>query len=194
MNLGNKIMTLRKKNNMSQEELAEKVGVTRQTISKWELEETSPDITQAKTLSNIFKVSLDELVSNDLNSIIVEKVSNTEKLAGIIIKILKAFGILIIAFVLLMVFLIIIFSIDNDRTRDNTIVGKYEIKCTLDNEDYVYSVEYNKNYQIINAGGDAFISNHIDVERVDDANKAIARIEDYFKDHNGTCISNQNEN
>ena len=45
MNLGNKIMTLRKKNNMSQEELAEKVGVTRQTISKWELEETSPDIT-----------------------------------------------------------------------------------------------------------------------------------------------------
>lgn len=194
MNLGNKIMTLRKKNNMSQEELAEKVGVTRQTISKWELEETSPDITQAKTLSNIFKVSLDELVSNDLNSIIVEKISNTEKLAGIIINILKVFGILILAFVLLMVFLIIIFSIDNDRMRDNTIVGKYEIKCTLDNEDYVYEVEYNTNYQIINAGGDAFISNHIDVERVDDANKAIARIEDYFKDHNGTCISNQNEN
>lgn len=194
MNLGNKIMTLRKKNNMSQEELAEKVGVTRQTISKWELEETSPDITQAKTLSNIFKVSLDELVSNDLNSIIVEKVSNTEKLAGIIINILKVFGILILAVVLLMVFLIIIFSIDNDRMRDNTIVGKYEIKCTLDNENYVYEVEYNTNYQIINAGGDAFISNHIDVERVDDANKAIARIEDYFKDHNGTCISNQNEN
>lgn len=194
MNLGNKIMTLRKKNNMSQEELAEKVGVTRQTISKWELEETSPDITQAKTLSNVFKVSLDELVSNDLNSIIVEKVSNTEKLAGIIINILKVFGILILAVVLLMVFLIIIFSIDNDRMRDNTIVGKYEIKCTLDNEDYVYEVEYNANYQIINAGGDAFISNHIDVERVDDANKAIARIEDYFKDHNGTCISNQNEN
>ena len=38
MNLGNKIMSLRKKNNLSQEELAEKVGVTRQTISKWELE------------------------------------------------------------------------------------------------------------------------------------------------------------
>jgi len=37
MNLGNKIVSLRKKNNLSQEELAEKVGVTRQTISKWEL-------------------------------------------------------------------------------------------------------------------------------------------------------------
>ncbi len=69
--------------------------------------------------------------------------------------------------------------------RDNTVVGKYELNCTLDGEDYVYSIEYNKNYQIINAGGDAFISNHADVERVDDVNKAIERIEDYFKDHNG---------
>ena len=187
MNLGNKIMTLRKKNNMSQEELAEKVGVTRQTISKWELEETSPDITQAKTLSNIFKVSLDELVNNDLNSIIVEKVSNTEKLAGIIIKILKVFGILIIAFILLMIFLIIIFTIDNNTMGDNTIVGKYELNCTLDNENYAYSVEYNKNFQIISAGGDAFISNHTDVDGMGDANKVIAHIEDYFKDHNGKC-------
>lgn len=48
MNLGNKITELRKQINLSQEELAEKVGVTRQTISKWELEETSPDINQAK--------------------------------------------------------------------------------------------------------------------------------------------------
>ena len=190
MNLGNKIMTLRKKNNMSQEELAEKVGVTRQTISKWELEETSPDITQAKTLSNIFKVSLDELVNNDLNSIIVEKVSNTEKLAGIIIKILKVFCILIIAFILLMIFLIIIFTIDNNTMGDNTIVGKYELNCTLDNENFAYSVEYNKNFQIISAGGDAFISNHTDVEGMGDANKVIAHIEDYFKDHNGKCEVN----
>lgn len=190
MNLGDKIMTLRKKNNMSQEELAEKVGVTRQTISKWELEETSPDISQAKILSNIFKVSLDELVNNDLNSIIVEKVSNTEKLAGIIIKILKVFGILAIAFILLMIFLVVIFSIDNDGLRDNTIVGKYELNCTLDDENYAYSVEYNKNFQIISAGGDAFISNHTDVEGMGDANKAIAHIEDYFKDHNGKCEIN----
>ena len=59
MNLGNKIMTLRKKNNLSQEDLAEKVGVTRQTISKWELEETTPDINQARKLSMIFNISLD---------------------------------------------------------------------------------------------------------------------------------------
>ena len=78
MDLGNKIMILRKKNNLSQEVLAEKVGVTRQTISKWELEETAPDINQAKKLSMIFIISLDELVNNDVNSILIEKVSNTE--------------------------------------------------------------------------------------------------------------------
>ena len=50
MNLGNKIISLRKKNHFSQEDLAEKIGVTRQTISKWELEETAPDIKQAKQL------------------------------------------------------------------------------------------------------------------------------------------------
>lgn len=86
MNLGEKIVSLRKKNNLSQEELAEKVGVTRQTISKWELEETKPDINQAKKLSKLFNISLDELTNNDISNILVEKVSNTEKLAGIIIK------------------------------------------------------------------------------------------------------------
>ena len=65
MEIGKKIMELRKKNGFSQEELAELVGVARQTISKWELGETSPDLKQAKELSKIFKVSLDDLTDND---------------------------------------------------------------------------------------------------------------------------------
>ena len=60
---------LRKKKGLSQEELAEKVGVARQTISKWELGETSPDLKQAKELSKIFNVSLDELTNNDIKDI-----------------------------------------------------------------------------------------------------------------------------
>lgn len=44
MSLGDQIHKLRKENNLSQEQLAEKVGVARQTISKWELGETAPDI------------------------------------------------------------------------------------------------------------------------------------------------------
>ncbi len=93
MKLGNKILELRKKENLSQEQLAEKMDVTRQTISKWELNETTPDIKQAKELSQIFKVSLDELTDNDIKSIMEEKISNTEKLAGLVLKVLKYLGI-----------------------------------------------------------------------------------------------------
>lgn len=189
MDLGNKIMTLRKKNNLSQEDLAEKVGVTRQTISKWELEETTPDINQAKKLSMIFNVSLDELVNNDVNSILIEKVSNTERLAGIIIKILKVSGILLILFIALMLTLLIMFNFKRFN-NDRVIVGKASVSCKLNSEKYLYEVEYNKNYQVINAGGDAFIPNHIDIEKYEDANQIIAHIEDYFSEHNGSCEVN----
>lgn len=48
MEIGNKILELRKQTNMTQEQLSEKMQVARQTISKWELGETSPDLSQAK--------------------------------------------------------------------------------------------------------------------------------------------------
>lgn len=189
MDLGNKIMTLRKKNSLSQEVLAEKVGVTRQTISKWELEETAPDINQAKKLSMIFNISLDELVNNDVNSILIEKVSNTERLAGIIIKILKVSGILLILFIALMLTLLIMFNFKRFN-NDRVIVGKASVSCKLNSEEYLYEVEYNKNYQVINAGGDAFIPNHIDIEKYEDTNQIIAHIEDYFSERNGSCEVN----
>ena len=135
MNLGNKIMSLRKKNNLSQEELAEKVGVTRQTISKWELEETAPDINQAVILSKIFKVSLDDLTNNDVSNVLVEKVSNTEKLAGIIIKILKVFGVFLIAFFVINIFILIFFNVYKTDSGDRDVIGEYTIyKCLFCNE------------------------------------------------------------
>ena len=97
MEIGKKIMDLRKKNGLSQEELAEKVGVARQTISKWELGETSPDLKQSKELSKIFKVSLDELTDNDIKNIMEEKISNTEKLAGLVLRVSKWLGICFLA-------------------------------------------------------------------------------------------------
>ena len=186
MNLGKKIAELRKKNNLSQEELAEKVGVARQTISKWEIGDTTPDINQVKIISKIFNISIDELVDNDINNVIVEKVSNTEKLAGITIKILKVFGIMIIVFITLILLFVIIFMVDMPR-KDYDIVGRTKISCNLDNEKYVYEAEYNKNYQVINSGGDAYIMNHTDIESYEDVNKIVAHIEDYFKDHGGKC-------
>ena len=93
MDLGKKILELRKKENLSQEQLAEKINVTRQTISKWELNETTPDIKQAKELSKLFKISLDELTENDMTTLVMQKVSNTEKIAGLVLKVSKWLGV-----------------------------------------------------------------------------------------------------
>ena len=110
MELGKQVYELRKKANLSQEQLAEKVGVSRQTISKWELGETAPDIKQAQVLSQVFSVSLDELTGNDTKEVIYKKVSNTEKLAGLIIKVIKIWGIIILACLIVAVVGIVLFG------------------------------------------------------------------------------------
>ena len=56
-------LSLRKLHNMSQEELAEKLDVSRQTLSKWETGESVPDIDKCMSISQIFGVSLDDLVN-----------------------------------------------------------------------------------------------------------------------------------
>lgn len=67
MKLGEHLFQARKKSGLSQEEVAEKLGVSRQTISKWESDETLPDIRQSKKLSLIYHVTLDELISFDMD-------------------------------------------------------------------------------------------------------------------------------
>jgi AbrB family looped-hinge helix DNA binding protein len=62
------LVYLRKMNGMSQETLAAKLDITRQTLSKWELGEASPDLEKSKMLADIFEVSLDDLVSYDASS------------------------------------------------------------------------------------------------------------------------------
>ena len=57
----------RKKSGLSQENVAEKLGVSRQTISKWETGETLPDIRQSKGLAMLYHVTLDELVEYDFD-------------------------------------------------------------------------------------------------------------------------------
>ena len=66
MGLGSHLSNARKKSGLSQEAVAEKLGVSRQTISKWELDETLPDIRQAKRLALLYHLTLDELISFDI--------------------------------------------------------------------------------------------------------------------------------
>ena len=65
MTLGEKIQALRKQSGLSQEALAEKLAVTRQTVSKWELNRSMPDLDFIARLSELFEVSADYLIKDD---------------------------------------------------------------------------------------------------------------------------------
>lgn len=62
--LSENIYSLRRKSGMSQEQLAEKIGVSRQAISKWEGGLSTPELDKLKSLSECFQVSIDELTGN----------------------------------------------------------------------------------------------------------------------------------
>lgn len=82
MNLGNNLFQARKKAGLSQETVAEKLGVSRQTISKWETDESVPDIYQSKKLARLYNLTLDELIEFDMNQKEIEEViknTNEEK-------------------------------------------------------------------------------------------------------------------
>ena len=66
MILSDKIMCLRKRNGWSQEELAHKINVSRQSVSKWENESAVPEMDKIVLLSNIFNVSTDYLLKEDM--------------------------------------------------------------------------------------------------------------------------------
>ena len=66
MILADKIIELRKKNGWSQEELAEKLGVSRQAVSKWEGAQSVPDIQRILEMSKLFGVSTDYLLKDDM--------------------------------------------------------------------------------------------------------------------------------
>ncbi len=65
MTLGQKLFDMRKKSGLSQEQVAEKLGVTRQTVSKWETDQTTPDFDKIVPISKLYNVSVNELFGED---------------------------------------------------------------------------------------------------------------------------------
>ena len=65
MTLGEKLQNLRTDAGMSQEDLADRLGVSRQAISKWELGKTVPDVKYIVELSNLYRISTDYLLKDD---------------------------------------------------------------------------------------------------------------------------------
>lgn len=184
MKLGDKILELRKKKGMSQESLGELLGVTRQTISNWELGSTSPNPEQLKMLSKELNISIDELLGNKVNDI--KTSSNTEKLASIILKFSK---IAIFLFVGVIIFLIIMFiktrilkrEIES-RTIDETIF------CKIYGEEHGYNIVYSElTGEPLAMGGDSYFADILDLDKYDDAHQIFNVINDYVKKNGGTC-------
>ena len=189
MNLGEKIFELRKKSGLSQEQLGERINVTRQTISNWELGETAPNPEQLKLISKELNVSIDELLDNDIRSVLEEKVSNTEKLAGLVLKVLKWLGIIFIIILIIDIASLILFTYvkDNKGGVDVNMTQEVELECSIEDKDY-----------IINVGSDGYFNcsncskgiqkelkdNYIDFG---DIEKTSNNIIEYFKNNNGIC-------
>lgn len=117
MNFNEKLIKLRKERGLSQEELGAAVGVSRQTISKWELAQSYPDFQKLVLLSDYFKISLDTLVKDidvedvrdkNLNekqlSMIYKDITTAKKTVGTVVNIFCAIAVIgIIFFVLLII-------------------------------------------------------------------------------------------
>ncbi|MDO5784441.1 MAG: helix-turn-helix transcriptional regulator [Eubacteriales bacterium] len=196
------LKALRQKKGYTQEALAIELHVVRQTVSKWEKGLSVPDADILQRLAEVLEVSVSQLLGADVpddtqgrNEIAEQLARINEQLAisnrrsrwiwKIVFGILAVVG---VAFVLL-----IVLGMVNYTNIDQEAAGKTEWTCTLNQQEYVYEVEYDSNYQVMTAGGDAFIANHADVESYDDANQVAAHIEDYFESRGGSVTVTREE-
>lgn len=124
MEFNNRLYHLRKQNGLSQEELANRLHVTRQTISKWETGDSTPDMGKLAAMSDLFEISLDELVMgkeprtkdaeasrSELVNVLNEKVltSDNKKKTRRVLKIIGIVfaGILLIDIISMMIYFIL---------------------------------------------------------------------------------------
>lgn len=133
MNFNEKLIELRKKAGLSQEDLAEKVNVSRQSVSKWESGQSTPEMDKLIVLSNIFNISLDELVGKEQpnkkeNVKVINKESNKKH------KILKVIAIIIIIYFVVFAFKFILFT-RHELIIDSFSENNYTIMESIINHD-----------------------------------------------------------
>jgi putative transcriptional regulator len=196
---GDNLKILRKKKGYSQQTLAEQLHVVRQTISKWEKGTSVPDAEMLNRISELFEVSVNDLLGNPIPdqeekqdigevakqlAILNEQLANQASRRRKIIK-RAAIGIGIAVFLSIAgyIFCFVAFRV---VPRQNEKLTRTAIECELDGETYSYEVIYDRNFQIHEGGGDAWISDHVVTEEYEDANVLLAQIEDYFTDRGGT--------
>lgn len=126
MNIGDKLYELRKNQNLSQEEVAEKLNVTRQTISKWETNQSMPDLDKIVPLCELYGITADFLLQGTVDS----KAKETNLIENTLRK-EKAKVISISVFLYFLSIIWIIISESLEGINENTQVGVFLLICAV---------------------------------------------------------------
>ena len=197
--LSENLKVIRKEKGMSQEMLAQQIGVVRQTVSKWEKGLSVPDAEMLARIADLFEVSVENLLGEKL-----EEKENTNEVAVQLAllneyllnrskrrrRIWKGIGIVLLVLLILYICMGVMYCIPGRVSISSDTETGYTTKlvCTLDGEEYQYEIVYDKQDVVWSDGGDDFITEHIPkLKDTSDATEKITMIEDYFKEHGGTC-------
>ena len=86
MNLSDNLKKIRKENNLTQEDLAEKLGVSRQSVSKWESNQAYPEMDKVVQICKMFNLNMDDLLNQD-----IKEVNNSKQQRNTINKYIDSF-------------------------------------------------------------------------------------------------------
>ena len=182
--IGNKILEFRKKNNLTQEELAEKMEVARQTISKWELNETSPDLKEASKLSKIFNISLDELTGSNNKNEIISSVKSVKKFT--IANLLITLAVLFVLISLGIITSVVMFNYFKVEMVSSVVT----MHCTRDEKIETYEVKTDKDNFIVSfytTDEDVRNNLNVDIKNYTDANQLLQEVKNYVTSNNAVC-------
>lgn len=119
MTIAEKLKQLRKDNNMTQEDLAEKLNVSRQTISKWETNTTIPDADNIVAISKLFNITTDELLDYRIETVQKKK------------QFIMDMAVLLFGIIGFIVFAILLMTNQIDETSSVIIINGYGIAAIL---------------------------------------------------------------
>lgn len=124
MKFNEKLIELRRKEGLSQEELGYKLNVTRQTISKWELGQTTPEMDKIVEMSKIFNLSVDELINESETNPNQNAETESQPIKKQKTKINQKTVIIIVAILIVVILLTIGISAIMDKER-NSVLDKF---------------------------------------------------------------------
>ena len=108
MKFSEKLIILRKNKKWSQEDLGNKLGVARQTVSKWELGETTPEMDKLLKMSEIFEITLDELMKEEDTNIESENINKPSNSKAKFIKYLGVFLIIVLTIIIIKTIIVLV--------------------------------------------------------------------------------------